>query len=284
MKIDRLLGIINTLSRTETVTAPELARQFEVSRRMINRDIEALCLAGITIVTKQGAGGGISVPDGYKLDRSLLKSGELSDLIAALKGLDSVCGNDDVRILLNKIVSADFGKSCGDMIQIDLASFYKDSLSGKIGIIRRNKMNAEIIRKAGELIESCTEGYVAVVDEKGYPHVATRSVREAEGIYSCYFTTDREGNLAKAISRSGKAAVCFHKGNSNVSLTGDFEIVTDQKIKESVWVDWFINHYPGGPSDPVYFVARFITGSVSLWMDGEAAAFDISELEPLELR
>ena len=43
MKIDRLIGILSVLLRQERVTAPYLAEKFEVSRRTINRDIDALC-------------------------------------------------------------------------------------------------------------------------------------------------------------------------------------------------------------------------------------------------
>ena len=59
MKIDRLIGILSILLQKEMTTAPELADHFEVSRRTINRDIEALCKAGIPIQTSQGFGGGI---------------------------------------------------------------------------------------------------------------------------------------------------------------------------------------------------------------------------------
>lgn len=54
MKIDRLIGILSILLQEEKVTAPELAKRFEVSRRTINRDIENLCRAGIPISTSQG--------------------------------------------------------------------------------------------------------------------------------------------------------------------------------------------------------------------------------------
>ena len=47
MKMDRLIGILSILLQQERITAPELAEQFEVSRRTIQRDIEALCRAGI---------------------------------------------------------------------------------------------------------------------------------------------------------------------------------------------------------------------------------------------
>ena len=63
MKIDRLIGILSILLQKETVTAPALAEQFEVSRRTISRDIDTLCQAGIPIVTRQGVNGGISIMD-----------------------------------------------------------------------------------------------------------------------------------------------------------------------------------------------------------------------------
>ena len=52
MKIDRLIGILSILLQKDMVTAPELAEHFEVSRRTINRDIEALSKAGIPIISK----------------------------------------------------------------------------------------------------------------------------------------------------------------------------------------------------------------------------------------
>ena len=70
MKIDRLIGILSILLQKEKVTAPWLAEKFEVSRRTINRDIEALCKAGIPLTTAQGRGGGISVMEDYRLDRT----------------------------------------------------------------------------------------------------------------------------------------------------------------------------------------------------------------------
>ena len=69
MKIDRLIGILSILLQRDSVTAPELAERFEVSRRTINRDVEALCQAGIPIITRQGAGGGISIMEGYRMDK-----------------------------------------------------------------------------------------------------------------------------------------------------------------------------------------------------------------------
>lgn len=74
MKSDRLIGILSILLQEEKTTAPVLAEKFEVSRRTINRDIEDLCKAGIPIKTAQGSGGGISIMDGYRIDRTILTS------------------------------------------------------------------------------------------------------------------------------------------------------------------------------------------------------------------
>lgn len=82
MKIDRLIGILSILLQKEKTTAPFLAEKFEVSRRTINRDIEALCKAGIPIVTAQGQNGGISIMEGYKIDRTLLTSDDMQAILA----------------------------------------------------------------------------------------------------------------------------------------------------------------------------------------------------------
>ena len=103
MKIDRLIGILSILLQEEKITAPELAKKFEVSRRTINRDIEDLCKAGIPILTSQGAGGGISIMDGYKMDRTILTSRDMRMIMAGLRSLDSVSGSHYYRQLMEKL-------------------------------------------------------------------------------------------------------------------------------------------------------------------------------------
>jgi predicted DNA-binding transcriptional regulator YafY len=147
MKIDRLLGIINILTQKDMATAPELAERFEVSRRTINRDIEDICKAGIPIVTRRGTGGGIYIQQGYKLDKSLLKSGELEQILTGLKGLSSIIRSKDIQALLNKLAPAsEKGLQLDDIITIDLASHYKASLSDKIERIKEAVSNGRVIK------------------------------------------------------------------------------------------------------------------------------------------
>lgn len=137
MKIDRQIGILSILLQKDTVTAPDLAEQFEVSRRTINRDVEDLCKAGIPIVTKQGVNGGISIMDQYKMDRTLLTSTEMQDILAGLRSLDSVNGTNRYGKLMEKLLAGSSDFMVGDQsVLIDLSSWYKDALAPKIELIR----------------------------------------------------------------------------------------------------------------------------------------------------
>lgn len=137
MKIDRLIGILSVLLQKDKVTALELAERFEVSRRTINRDIEDLCKAGIPIRTSQGTGGGISIMDGYRMDRTILTSKDMQMILAGLRSLDSVSGSSYYGQLMEKIRAGSSSFISGrDSILIDLSSWYRASLTPKIETIQ----------------------------------------------------------------------------------------------------------------------------------------------------
>jgi len=138
LKIDRLIAILTCLLQNEKITAQELAQRFEVSHRTILRDIDSLALAGIPIVTTQGNNGGISIMNGYKLDKSLLTIEELQNIIIGLKGLGSVSKTSNIEQLIQKLSpNSNAMVSLNDHIFIDLSSYYKDNLSEKIKLIKQ---------------------------------------------------------------------------------------------------------------------------------------------------
>ncbi len=137
MKIDRLIGILSILLQKDMVTAPYLAEQFEVSRRTINRDIEALCQAGIPIVTRQGSHGGISIMEPYRVDRAVFTTAEMQDILAGLRSLDSIHGTNRYGLLMEKLLAGSSDFLAGNQsVFIDLSSWYKKSLAPKIELIR----------------------------------------------------------------------------------------------------------------------------------------------------
>lgn len=142
MKIDRQIGILSILLQKERVKVKELSEKFEVSTRTIARDIDDINAAGIPIVSERGQGGGISVMEGFKLDKTLLTSLEMQGIIAGLKGLDSVCGTSRYRQLMEKL-SPD-AVQVNDII-IDLSSWDKTAVADKIEFIRTAINNCEKI-------------------------------------------------------------------------------------------------------------------------------------------
>lgn len=136
MKIDRLIGILILLLQQNKATAPELAQRFEVSKRTINRDIEDLCKAGIPIITTQGYGGGISIVDGYKLEKSFFSEEEIHIISAGLKGMDSVTADSGAARILERLSSGKSRVTSEDAVIIDLASHYQASLVPKIAALK----------------------------------------------------------------------------------------------------------------------------------------------------
>lgn len=146
MKIDRLIGILSILLQEEKTTAPELAERFEVSRRTINRDIEDLCKAGIPIRTAQGTGGGISIMDGYRMDRTILTSKDMQMILAGLRSLDSVSKSRYYGQLMEKIQTGSSEFISGrDSMLIDLSSWYKSSLAPKIEVTQSAIENKNLL-------------------------------------------------------------------------------------------------------------------------------------------
>jgi len=96
MKIDRLLSIVVYLLNRDKVSARVLSERFSVSIRTIQRDMDAINLAGIPVVSEQGPAGGYGIMDSFKLDRRLVTDDDLFFIMTALGGIDSSL--DDARI------------------------------------------------------------------------------------------------------------------------------------------------------------------------------------------
>ena len=144
MKLDRLIGILSILLQQDKITAPELSEKFEVSVRTILRDIDDISKAGIPITTSQGQGGGISIMDGYKIDRTLLSSSEMQAIFSGLKSLDSVSGTNCYRQLMDKL-SVNNTINADNHIIIDLATWDKNAVSTKIELIKSAMEQKRII-------------------------------------------------------------------------------------------------------------------------------------------
>ena len=83
---ERLTGILLALQGGRK-SASQLAARFEVSRRTILRDVDALSQLGVPVVALPGAGGGYELSEGFWLPPLQLNVDEASLLLLALRRL-----------------------------------------------------------------------------------------------------------------------------------------------------------------------------------------------------
>lgn len=105
MRIDRLLGITIYLLNREKASSKKLSERFEVSRRTIQRDMEAIARAGIPVASTYGAGGGYSIIKSFRIEGHAAEDSDYTTIVTALKGLSTAFGNPRIDALLEKIIS-----------------------------------------------------------------------------------------------------------------------------------------------------------------------------------
>lgn len=126
------------------MTSGELAEHFEVSKRTILRDIEALSAAGIPVYTTQGKGGGISLMENYVLNRSLLSEQEQNQILLGLQGV-SATNQLDTESLLGKM-EALFDKANTDWIEVDFSRWgHGDTDNQRFDTIKHAILNQHVL-------------------------------------------------------------------------------------------------------------------------------------------
>ncbi|MFD0675718.1 MULTISPECIES: helix-turn-helix transcriptional regulator [unclassified Paenibacillus] len=102
-KVERLISIIMILLKKDVVSTKEFAQLFNVSKRTILRDMESLSLSNIPIYSVIGVHGGYGIMDEYKVDKRLLSSSDLENILTALGGLEQILISEGVEMTIKKI-------------------------------------------------------------------------------------------------------------------------------------------------------------------------------------
>jgi predicted DNA-binding transcriptional regulator YafY len=105
MRLDRLLAITLMLLNRDRISAAALAEHFEVSVRTIYRDIEALNLAGIPVVSYAGHEGGFGIMENYRIDRQMFSFKDMFSMLTALRGLNRTLRDKELDRTIEKITS-----------------------------------------------------------------------------------------------------------------------------------------------------------------------------------
>lgn len=120
MQIDRLIQIIFLLLRHENITARQLAEELHVSSRTIYRDINTLSIAGIPITSQKGYRGGLSLLEGFSLDKSYFTKEEQGNIVQALQILKS-SNYPDADKTLNKVAGLFSHTLQSEWLEIDFS-------------------------------------------------------------------------------------------------------------------------------------------------------------------
>lgn len=105
MKKDRLYAMTLYLLNHGKSSASELANHFEVSVRTIQRDIDALCQAGIPVCAFTGTNGGYEILDDFKMNNQLASEDEYAYIATAMNGLKTVTNNPVADNIYEKVAA-----------------------------------------------------------------------------------------------------------------------------------------------------------------------------------
>ncbi|MEC0249209.1 YafY family protein [Paenibacillus chitinolyticus] len=141
-KVERLISIIMILLKKNVVSTNEFAQLFNVSKRTILRDMETLSLSNIPIYSIHGVNGGYGIMDEYKVDKRLLSSSDLENILTALGGLEQILISGEVELTIKKIEAMVYPVAPKSSIQL---SFY--DWEGRTEIIQTLKTCQEAIIK-----------------------------------------------------------------------------------------------------------------------------------------
>ncbi len=155
-------------------------------------------------------------------------------------------------------------------------------------------MTDDDLRKAAlELLATAEDAYVTTVAPHGYPRTrAMFNLRNRTQFPSLagtfagherdlliYLGTNTSSAKIDELRKNPKGCVyfCDHPRVVGMCFAGDFEPLTDSKLRRALWVDGWERYYPAGPEDPDYTVLRMLPDSVSGWLSSRRIHFAVRD-------
>ena len=91
------------LNERKRTTISELSERFEVSRRTVMRDLDAISSLGVPVYAQPGFGGGVWIDENYRFDRSFFSECEIEDLVLALHIVEHLRGRSSKNSIISKL-------------------------------------------------------------------------------------------------------------------------------------------------------------------------------------
>ena len=112
MKYQILIKILIALLSNRTLTAGQIARRFEISRRTVYRYMDELTIAGIPVMVNRGKGGGFYIADSYRLPALYFTPSEFSTLTSVLNSVNKQFkSSQELSSIIEKLTAQMHGES-----------------------------------------------------------------------------------------------------------------------------------------------------------------------------
>lgn len=229
-KVERLISIIMILLKKEVVSTKEFSQLFNVSKRTILRDMETLSLSNIPIYSVNGVKGGYGIMDEYKVDKRLLSSSDLQNILTALGGLEQILLTEEVERTIKKIEAMVSPLSLNRSIQL---SFY--DWEGRSEILETLKTCHESILKKRLVSFHYTDKDGAVTNRMVEPYELHFS---ESSWYLNGFCLHRQGSRTFKLSRIDHITMderAFHP-RDDWSEQGDDASYLPQLVTIKAWI------------------------------------------------
>ena len=159
MKTDRLYALTLYLLNHGKSSASELAKHFEVSVRTIQRDIDALCQAGIPICALTGTNGGYEILSDFQMNNQLASEDEYAYIATAINGLKTVTNNPMADDIYEKITAISKNNNTGMILDFSVLREGDETL---LQILQSAVKNKQVVRftytnNGGETRQHCVE-------------------------------------------------------------------------------------------------------------------------------
>ena len=116
----------------------------------------------------------------------------------------------------------------------------------------KEKDERTLMEKATHLLAQCENVTIASIDANGYPRPVQMSKIHAKSFNEVWMVTSVGSMKVNDFKANNKAGLCY-----------------DYTIRKDIWQDWFVHHFPDGPSDPNYVLLHFIGTEATFWINGE---------------
>jgi predicted DNA-binding transcriptional regulator YafY len=172
----RLISLVLLLQSRGTMTAPEIARELEVSERTVYRDVLALGAAGVPVYADRGRTGGYRLLGGYRTRLTGLTREEAEALFLA--GLPGPAGDmglaDAVAAAELKVLAAlppalrDAPARAGQRFHLDVPGWFRDAdppplLAELAGAVWQDRVVELRYRRAGQEVTRVVQPYGLVL-------------------------------------------------------------------------------------------------------------------------